>query len=282
MRQGLHSGRYWCLVLPPWPWVREPLLQAVNFLARNVPIVKKLSVLILPAWQPLHKKCASHTRSSRSFLKRLVIPQGGVHVPSPRACRNFAASKLRKMERPYMRKLALLAGLVFLFSLNASAQDSKVDVFVGYTFLHTSPPINLSTFNSNGGVASAALNFNSWFSGVIEVGGVHASHIGGADVDATAETVMAGPKISLFRRSSFSPFAQALFGFMHTNPGYNQTAISRDNFAFSPGVGLDWNPWSHFGIRLAQVDYLLARIPTSTNQVNWNNFRYSGGVVLRF
>jgi len=185
-----------------------------------------------------------------------------------------------------MRKLALLAGLVFLFSLNASAQDySKVDVFAGYTFLHTSPGVNLSTFNSNGGTASVALNFNHWVSGVLEVGGVHATNIGGADVDATAETVMAGPKVSLFRSSSFTPFAQVLFGFAHTNASYNQTGISHDNFAFSPGVGLDWNPWTHFGIRLAQVDYLLTRIPTGpagANTVNWNNFRYSGGVVFRF
>lgn len=184
-----------------------------------------------------------------------------------------------------MRKLALLAGLLLLFSTSAFAQDySKVDVFVGYTFLHTSPGINLSTFNSNGGVASATVNLNHWLGGVIEAGGVHATHIGGADVDATVATVMAGPKISLFRDSKFTPFAQALFGFAHTNSGYNQTGISRDNFAFSPGVGLDWNPWSHFGIRLAQVDYMLTRIstPVTANTVNWNNFRYSGGVVFRF
>jgi len=182
-----------------------------------------------------------------------------------------------------MRKFVCLLGLVFLFSLSAAAQDnSKIELFGGYTYVHTSPGIALSSFNANGGVGSFALNLTSWGSLVVEAGGIHATHIDGTDVDATAETVMAGPKISLFRRSKLSPFAQALFGFVHTNPDFNQTTINHNTFAMSPGVGLDWNVTRHFGIRLAQVDYLLTRVPTSTNQVNWNNFRYSAGVTLRF
>jgi hypothetical protein len=183
-----------------------------------------------------------------------------------------------------MRKFACLVGLVFLFSLSAAAQESsKVDLFAGYSFVNTSPStVGFSSFNANGGVASVALNFNSWFSGVLEAGGVHASHIGGADVDATAATVMAGPKITIFRRGPFSPFAQAVFGFVHTNPGFSQTPISHNTFAMAPGVGLDWNMTRHLGIRLAQVDYFFTRMPTAASQVNWNNFRYSGGVVIRF
>jgi hypothetical protein len=101
-------------------------------------------------------------------------------------------------------------------------------------------------------------------------------------VDATAETVMAGPKISFFRRSRLTPFAQALFGFIHTNPGYSQADINHNTFSMAPGVGIDWNMRRHIGIRLAQVDYLFTRMPTSAGNVNWNNFRYSGGVVFRF
>jgi Outer membrane protein beta-barrel domain len=182
-----------------------------------------------------------------------------------------------------MRTCVFVLGLVCLFSLSAAAQDdSKVDVFAGYTYLHTSPGIALSAFNANGGVGSVAFNLTSWGSLVAEVGGIHATHIGGADVDATAETYMVGPKISIFHSSKLSPFAQALFGFEHTNPGFNQTTINHNGFAVSPGVGLDWNATRHFGIRLGQLDYLLTRIPTSTNQVSWNNFRYSAGVVFRF
>lgn len=182
-----------------------------------------------------------------------------------------------------MRKVVCLLGLVFLFSLSAAAQEvPKVDLFAGYSFVHTSPGIAIPAFTANGGVGSVALNLTNWGSLVVEVGGIHTSSIHGTDVDATALTYMAGPKISLFHSSRFSPFAQALFGFVNTNPGFNQTAINHNTFAMSPGIGLDWNATRHFGIRLAQVDYLLTRVPTSTNQVNWNNFRYSTGVVFRF
>jgi|SRR5579864_4383574 len=182
-----------------------------------------------------------------------------------------------------MRIVVCLLGLVFLVSLGAAAQDvPKVDLFAGYSYVHTGPGISLPSFNANGGVGSVALNFTDWGSLVVEVGGIHTGAINGTDVDATALTYLAGPKISFFRHSTFSPFAQALFGVVNTNPGFNQTAIAHNTFAMSPGVGLDWNATRHFGIRLGQLDYLLTRIPTSTNQVNWNNFRYSAGVVLRF
>ncbi|HVA94591.1 MAG TPA: outer membrane beta-barrel protein [Candidatus Dormibacteraeota bacterium] len=180
-----------------------------------------------------------------------------------------------------MRKIMCLLGLVFLVSVSASAQD-HLDVFAGYSYVHTSPGVTFNSFNANGGVASAALHFTSWGSLVAEVGGVHASKINGTDVDATAETYLFGPKISFFSHSKFTPFAQALFGVAHSNAAFNGTATNFNGFAMSPGAGLDWNVTRHFGLRLAQVDYLLTRIPTSTNQVNWNNFRYSAGVVFRF
>lgn len=182
-----------------------------------------------------------------------------------------------------MRKVVCLLGLVFLFTLSTAAQDvPKVDLFAGYSFVHTSPGLALPSFNANGGVGSVALNLTDWGSVVVEVGGIHAGAINGTDVDATALSYLAGPKISFFRHSKFTPFAQALFGIVNTNPGFNQTALSHNTFAMSPGVGLDWNATRHFAIRLAQVDYFLTRMPTSTNQVNWNNFRYSTGVVFHF
>jgi hypothetical protein len=182
-----------------------------------------------------------------------------------------------------MRKILCLLGLVCLFSLTAAAQgNSKIDLFGGYSYVHTSPGIALSSFNANGGVGSVAFNLNSWGSLVAEVGGIHVSKINGLNVDANAETFLFGPKISLFRGSRLTPFAQVLAGFARTDAAFNRTPSTFNGFAISPGVGLDWNATRHIGLRLGQVDYLLTRMPTSTNQVNWNNFRYSAGVVFRF
>jgi hypothetical protein len=182
-----------------------------------------------------------------------------------------------------MRKTLYLFGLVCLFSLSAAAQDySKVDLFAGYSFVHTGPGLHQSSFNANGGVGSVAFNLSSWGSLVAEVGGIHVSKINGLDVDGHAETFMAGPKISLFRVSGLSPFAQVLAGVARSDAAFNSTPRTFTGFALSPGVGLDWNVTHHVGIRLGQLDYLFTRMPTSTNQVNWNNFRYSAGVMLRF
>ena len=182
-----------------------------------------------------------------------------------------------------MRKLLYVLGLVCLSSFSAAAQDSsRIDLFAGYSFLHTNPGISASSFNANGGVGSVAFNATSWASLVAEVGGIHASKIAANDVDATALTFLAGPKITIMSGAKLSPFVQVLAGVVRSNPGFNQTTSTDYTFAVSPGAGLDWNVLPHIGIRLGQVDYLLARMPTSTNQVNWNNFRYSAGVVLRF
>ena len=181
-----------------------------------------------------------------------------------------------------MTRVVCVLGLVFLASLSAAAQDSRVDLFAGYSYLHTGPGVNQSSFKANGGDASIAFNINRWGSFVAEAGGVHASKITGRDVDANATTFLFGPKISLFRSSKLSPFVQALFGFAHSNAAFNGTTTSSNGFAMSPGIGLDWNFTHHLGVRLGQVDYLFQRVPTSTNQVTWNNFRYSAGVVFRF
>jgi hypothetical protein len=182
-----------------------------------------------------------------------------------------------------MRKILCVLGLVCLASVSAAAQgSSRVDLFAGYSYVHTGPDIAVSAFNANGGVGSIALNVTSWGSLVAEVGGVHATTIGTTDVDATAMTFLIGPKISFFHNSRFSPFGQLLAGAVRSDAGFNQTANTHYTFAISPGAGLDWNATPHFGIRLGQIDYLLARMPTSTNQVNWNNFRYSAGVIFRF
>jgi hypothetical protein len=196
----------------------------------------------------------------------------------------LAGFKFINREMQQMSRLMCLLGLVCLCSVSASAQErtSILDVFAGYSFVHTEPGVAASKFNANGGVASATLNLSSVLGLTVEAGGVHASRIGGVDTDATAETIMAGPKISLFHNSRITPFGQVLFGFIHANPGYSQQAVTSNTFAAAPGVGLDWNATHHLGIRLAQVDYLFTRMPASTGQVNWNNFRYSAGVVIRF
>lgn len=191
-----------------------------------------------------------------------------------------------------MRKILCLLGLVFVFSLAAAAQadaqdDPRIEGFVGYSVVHTSPGLtSVDAFYANGGVASVALNLvglGPIEAGVVgEVGGVYVNTVDGRTVEANAETYMLGPKVSVFRHARFTPFVQTLVGFAHSDAGFNGVTRNFNGLAFSPGAGVDWNATSHIGVRLAQVDYLLTRFPSDTNQVTWNNWRYSGGVTLRF
>ena len=134
-------------------------------------------------------------------------------------------------------------------------------------------------------MGSIAINLNSWASIVGEVGGIHVSSIHGTDVDANALTFFFG---GLRFRSSVERHSLRLYkswpDLRVPTLSFNKTVTTSSfhGFAMAPGVGLDWNVTHHVGLRLGQVDYLLTRMPTSTNQVTWNNFRYSAGVVFRF
>src|SRR5215467_2495500 len=91
-----------------------------------------------------------------------------------------------------MRKLVWLCGLLALISISAVAQDyPKVEVFGGYSYLHTSVVGN--GFNFNGGSGSVAYNPNQWF-GI--VGDFGAYHNGAFGVSTTDVTYLFGPKFT--------------------------------------------------------------------------------------
>src|SRR5258705_856306 len=89
------------------------------------------------------------------------IPQGGVlrlvHQGLLKARSN---PNHNSGEIPTMRKVVCLLALVFLASLSAAAQDSTIDLFAGYSYLHTSPGIKESSFKANGGDSSLLVNLN--------------------------------------------------------------------------------------------------------------------------
>jgi hypothetical protein len=99
-----------------------------------------------------------------------------------------------------VRKVSLLVGLLFLFSLaagtRASAQD-KVELYGGYSFFHleNSPGAN----NLNGFILSGEYKFAPWFGAVGEVGGDYG---GGSSVTTYLTTPLRRPWDSgLMRRS---------------------------------------------------------------------------------
>ena len=85
------------------------------------------------------KRCIQiHVRTVARF-GRLEIPQGEAHRHSKTGLRKLARSKIINRKKFFMRRVVCLLGLVFLFSLSAAAQEksSVIDIFSGYSFVHT-------------------------------------------------------------------------------------------------------------------------------------------------
>jgi outer membrane protein with beta-barrel domain len=179
-----------------------------------------------------------------------------------------------------MTRLALLCGVLLLFTGVASAQDSpKVEAFGGYSFVRG----NYAglTYNFNGGSGSLAYNLTPWLGVVGDFGGYHWSGAGStAGDDATVVSYLFGPKLAM-RRGPITPFVQALFGGAHISGTPN---VSQNGFAMTIGGGLDWNATAHIGIRVVQAEYLMTRFKGFGTNLgnNENNARISTGVVFRW
>jgi hypothetical protein len=167
-----------------------------------------------------------------------------------------------------MRKLIALSALFLLATVPALAQnDSKLDVFGGYSYLHVSSGSGLPGANTNGWEAQAT----GYLSNYIGVTADFDGHYGNGGHDYN---FLFGPTVSSNRHEKVSGFVHALFGGSHA--GANR--FSKTAFAWALGGGIDWNVKERLAIRLGQFDYL----PTYFASTTQNNFRYSTGVVFRF
>ena len=109
------------------------------------------------------------------------------------------------------RKIFPAFAFFLLASLSAQAQDDKVEVFGGYSYLHfhNSPSVSL-----NGWEASAQYKFTDWLGGVADFDG-HYGSLHGAGT--STYTYLFGPQLSYPAR--VSPFGHLLLGGAHLGVG---------------------------------------------------------------
>lgn len=179
-----------------------------------------------------------------------------------------------------MKKLGCLMALLLLVGVTAKAQDSsKAEVFVGYSYFRFNPGAGQTGLSFNGGVGSFAYNITHMFSAVGEVGGYQNGGVGGSGVSVTTASYLFGPKISK-SVGKITPFAQTLLGGAHAKLGGSGSGGS-SAFALAVGGGVDFGLTRHLALRVGQLDYVYTRfIDIGTG--NQNNFRYSGGIVVKF
>jgi hypothetical protein len=166
-----------------------------------------------------------------------------------------------------IRRLSMLAGLVVLISLPASAQSpaDKVELFGGYSYMRTDSPSS----NLNGWELAGQYKVTDWLGGVADFDG-HYGTSGG--FGTSLHTFLVGPQISWPAR--VSPFAHVLFGGAHVDSG----PFSNTSFAMAIGAGIDARLAGPIYWRMIQGDY----IPTFFGNSRQDNARLSTGIVIRF
>jgi hypothetical protein len=162
------------------------------------------------------------------------------------------------------RRLWMLVGLFFLFSISARAQG--IDLFGGYSYerLNSSPARNLSGVEITG-----QYKFADWLGVAADVDG----HFGlPSHPDARTLGVMVGPQISFPAR--LSPFFHVLAGIGHIS----SNGITDTSFEAAIGGGIDMRIAPLISWRIIQGDDVITRYFGGIQ----HNARVSTGLVFRF
>ena len=206
---------------------------------------------------------------------------------------------------------AILFCTVLVVGVSASAQD-RFEVFGEYSYLHFSPTITgVSSRSFNGGGGGASLNFLKIFAikgdlmgygsttftrtypTPVVIPGKGVIPAGTYTSQGNMFTYLFGPVLRI-PTPVIKPFGEVLFGGSYTDAYVNLSkqidanggtiaSPTQHPFTMAAGGGVDVSVSHRLAIRVGEFDYVLTRYTnplTSTN--NQNNFRYCGGVILRF
>jgi hypothetical protein len=177
----------------------------------------------------------------------------------------------------------------------ALGQDSRADLYGGYSYVNIDTNGLSSRQNANGWEAAISGNFNKWFAVEGDVNGYYKTYTsassycnsftcaGAAIVKVTDYSYAAGPRIN------FKPiFIHALFGGDHltgtaTVSGVSGSASeSQDGAAGLAGGGVQFKVSGHWSIR-ASADYVFTRHNIFGGpSVTQNNYRAGAGIVYSF
>lgn len=176
-----------------------------------------------------------------------------------------------------MNKYIVILGILLIAALPLLAQNDfpRAEVFGGYSYLSVDASGAASSRQSlNGWNAQANVNFNRWLGLTGDFGGYYGSPF---HVSVHDYSFLFGPTLT-YRAEHVAPFFHALFGGNHINASASGSSGGNTAFAMAIGGGLDVPIGEHFGVRLAQVDWLRTQ-HFSTSQ---NNIRLSTGIMFNF
>jgi hypothetical protein len=207
-------------------------------------------------------------------------------------------------------KRAIVFGTILFASISAIAQ--RADVFGEYSYLHFSPTVTglaSRSFNGGGGgadfyflkifglkadfMAYQSTTFTRTYTTSEIIPGRGTIPAGTYSAQGNMSTYLVGPVLRI-PLAVVKPFGEVLFGGSYTDAyvnlakqidanGGTLSIPSQHPLTLAAGGGVDVSVSHRLAIRVGEFDYVLTRYTnplTSTN--NQNNFRYTGGVVLKF
>jgi hypothetical protein len=170
----------------------------------------------------------------------------------------------------------------FLFCLAvcslAFGQDSRADLYGGYSYLNIDTNGLSSRQNANGWEASISGNFNKWFAAEADVSGYYKNYdVAGVSVAVRDYSYLAGPRVN------FKPlFFHALIGGDHLSGSVLGVSASQDGLAGAFGGGAQWRFSRRLSLR-ASADYVFTRHNIlGGSSVTQNNVRASVGIIYSF
>jgi opacity protein-like surface antigen len=195
-----------------------------------------------------------------------------------------------------VRILTLLSVFVLVALFGPiSSHAQGIELFGGYSFVRASvtytqtPQGTCVITGCPTTTTTRNVNFNGWnVGGAFKVLGPLAVAADFSDTSGSFQgahthlkTYLVGPQLRF--PGPISPFAHFLVGGAHeaTSSAVGLVTISsptQNAFATTLGGGLDLKVLPFISVRPIQIDYLLTHFNSSTQ----NQFRYSGGIVLRF
>ena len=183
---------------------------------------------------------------------------------------------------------AFVAVFCLAISCLSFSQDSRADLYGGYSYVNIDTNGLASRQNANGWEAAVSGSFNRWFAVEGDVNGYYKTYNitedgAAATIKVTDYSYAAGPRIN------FKPvFVHALFGGDHLNGTATASGVSgslsesQDSVAGLAGGGAQFKvsgPWS---VR-ASFDYVFTRHNILGGpSVTQNNYRAGAGIVYSF
>ncbi|MGA3319239.1 MAG: outer membrane beta-barrel protein, partial [Candidatus Korobacteraceae bacterium] len=178
----------------------------------------------------------------------------------------------------------LMAGMLLLGVLPLLAQDQtpRVEVFGGYSYVSADFQGASGRHGLNGWNGQLDINLNRWLGLTGDFGGYYGSvreTVGDPSVNVSFHdySFLFGPTLT-YRSEHVAPFFHALFGGNHLSGSSLGISASTTAFAMAIGGGLDIPLTPHFGLRLAQADW----VRTQNFNSSQNNVRLSTGLLFMF